>query len=227
MPPSPAGRDVDAPRPILRVGLTGGISSGKTTVAGFLAELGAFVLDADAIAHELMAPGGSAHDEVVERFGPEILDADGSIRRPVLARRIFLDRAEREALDAIVHPRILWEVERRIVRYLVTGHAPVAVVDAALLVESGAHRDLHQLVVVRCSRDVQLQRLMARSGLSAEEALARIDSQASLEDKLAAADYIIDTDTTLRETRHQTEQVYARLLGDFERRFGTPGRRSR
>ena len=214
---------MDPARPILRVGLTGGISSGKTTVAGFMAEMGAFVLDADVISHELMAQGGTAYDEVVERFGEEILDDDGNIDRRELGRRVFHEADAREALDGIVHPRVLAEVERRIDRYLVAGHSNVAVVDAALLVESGSHRKFHRLVVVRCSRDAQLQRLMARSGLPAEEALARIESQYALEAKLAVADYIIDTDATLRETRRDTETVFQRLLADYERLFGAPG----
>ncbi len=216
---------MDARRPILRVGLTGGISSGKTTVAGFMAEMGAFVLDADSIAHEMTAPGGAAHDDIVQRFGGDFFDAEGNLRRSQLARRIFTDATEREALNAIVHPKVIAEIERRLERYLVIGHAPVAVVDAALLVETGEYKRFHRLVVVRCGRDAQLQRLMARSGMSSDEALARIDSQYGLESKLAVADYIIDTDTTLRETRHETEQVYGKLLGDFERRFGEPGQR--
>jgi len=214
---------VEPARPILRVGLTGGISSGKTTVAGFMAEMGAFVLDADRIAHELMAAGGTAHAEVAERFGEEILNTAGDIDRRALGARVFRDAHARAALNAIVHPKVLAEIERRVDRYLVAGHSDVVVVDAALLVETGSHARFHRLVVVRCSRDAQLQRLMARSGLSAEEALARIESQSDLESKLAVADYVIDTDTTLRETRRETEQVYQRLLADFERLFGPPG----
>lgn len=210
-------------REILRVGLTGGISSGKTTVAGFMAEMGAFVLDADKMAHDLMAPGGTAYDEVVEHFGEEILNPHGGIDRRRLGSRIFADADAREALDAIVHPKILSEIERRIERYQATGHSNVAVVDAALLVESGAYRKFHRLVVVRCSRDAQLQRLMARSGLSAEDALSRIESQYALEAKLAVADYIVDTDATIRETRHETEQVYQKLAQDHARLFGEPG----
>ena len=210
-------------RRILRVGLTGGISSGKTTVAGFLAEMGAFVLDADVIAHELMAAGGTAHAEVLERFGPEILDKEGDIDRRDLGRRVFRDPHARAALNAIVHPKVLVEIERRIDRYLVAGHSNVSVVDAALLVESGANRRFHRLVVVRCSRDAQLQRLMARSGLSPEEAVARIDAQYDLKAKLAVADYVIDTDATLKETRRETELVYQKLLADFDSLFGAPG----
>ena len=212
-------------RPLLRVGLTGGIASGKTTVAGFMAEMGAFVVNADRIAHEVISPGGSAYHEVVARFGESILTPDGLVDRAELGRRVFSDVSERESLEAIVHPKVLAEVDRRLDRYRATGHSPVAVVDAALLVESGAYRRFDRLVVVRCSRDTQVQRLRSRSGLTADEAMARIESQWSLEQKLAVADYIVDTDATLRETRRGTEQVYARLLQDFERRHGPPGAR--
>lgn len=216
---------METARPVLRVGLTGGISSGKTTVAAFMAEMGAFVLDADRIAHELISPGGCAYHEVVDRFGDEIVGADGTIDRARLGRRIFADASERQALDAIVHPKVLAEIERRIERYQHSGHSALVVVDAALLVESGAYKKFERLVVVRCSRDAQLQRLTARSGMSADEALARIDAQLGLEQKLAVADYIIDTDATLRETRHETERVVGRLLQDFENRYGAPGSR--
>jgi dephospho-CoA kinase len=207
---------------ILRAGLTGGIASGKTTVAGFLEERGAFRIDADRIAHALMEPGGAAFGPVVERFGPEILDSEGRIRRAALAATVFRDPAALEALNALVHPRVTEEIDRRILFYAEVGRAPVVVVDAALLVESGFYRGLHKLVVVRCSRESQLRRLLARGGLSPEEALARIESQAPLETKLAVADYVIDTDTTLDETRRAAERVYAALLADFERIFGVP-----
>lgn len=216
---------MDGGRPILRVGLTGGIASGKTTVAGFMAEMGAYVLDADRIAHEVMAAGGSAHHAVVDRFGERILAPDGDLDRAALARLVFSDPSERESLNAIVHPKVIAETERRLERYRISGHSPIAVVDAALLVESGYYKRYDRLVVVRCGRDAQIQRLRSRSGLSPEEAVARIESQAGLEEKLSVADYIIDTDATIRETRRETEQVYARLLQDFERRHGAPGSR--
>ncbi len=211
-------------RAILRAGLTGGIASGKTTVAGFFAELGAYVLDADRIAHDLIRRDGEAFVEVVARFGDSILDEAGEIRRPALGRIVFSDPAALADLNAILHPRILPEAERRIAHYLGGGHATVAVLDAALLVEAGIHRKLDRLVVVRCSRDAQVRRLLAR-GMSSAEAEARIDAQAPLEEKIAVADYVIDTETTLRETRSQTERTYARLVGDFEEKFGPPGSR--
>lgn len=212
--------DQDEARPILRVGLTGGIASGKTTVAGILAELGAFVVDADRLAREVMAPGGAAHDRVVARFGRGILDASGEIVRPRLAELVFRDAEARRALDAIVHPEVRAEASRRIEAHLPRGTTPLAIFDAALLFESGAYREFDRLIVVRCSPACQLGRLLARDELTADEARARIESQARLEEKLAVADYVIDTESTLHETRRQTEQVYARLLDDFKKKFG-------
>jgi dephospho-CoA kinase len=214
------------PRPILKVGLTGGIASGKTTILAILAELGAFVLNADELAHEITAPGGSAHAELLARFGPEYFERDGTVRRRELGNLVFHDREARLALNAIVHPKVIAEVARRIDRYRISGRSPVAVVDAALLVESGAVPTFDRIVVTRCSREAQMQRLMARAGLAPEEALARIDSQASLEEKLAVAHYVIDTDVTLRETRQETERVWSRLLADYERLYGDPGTRT-
>lgn len=209
-------------RPMLRVGLTGGIASGKTTVAGFLAELGAFVLDADRIAHEAIGPWGAAHDDVLRRFGDRVTDGRGGIDRAALGRIVFRDPDARRDLEAIVHPRVHEEIARRVDRYLRTGHSPLVVVDAALLVESGTWKAYDRIVVLRCSRDTQIRRILARGRLSPEEAVDRIESQAPLEEKLAAADYVIDTDGTLRETRRQTEEVHASLLADFEAEFGGP-----
>jgi dephospho-CoA kinase len=207
-------------RPILRVGLTGGIASGKTTVGQRLAERGALVLDADLLAHLVMSRGGSAHDRILDRFGREILDDRGRIDRARLGERIFRDSDARCDLNAIVHPEVLREAERRIAGY--TGHSPIAVFDAALLVETGAHLQFHKLLVVRCSEESQIRRLLARDGLTAEEARIRIGAQGPLRDKLAAADYVIDTEGTLRDTRAQVDRTYAGLLEDFESRFGPP-----
>lgn len=209
-----------ASRPVLRVGLTGGIASGKTTVAGFLAEMGAFVQDGDRIAHEIMEPGGAAYEGVVECFGEAILERDRTISRQRLAALVFEDSEARRSLEAIVHPLIREVAARRLVRYLRTGHASVAVLDAALLVETGAHADHHRLVVVRCSEQTQMRRLVARGTMDASQAAARIRAQAPLGKKLELADYVIDTETTIKTTRRQTRQVYGSLIDDYEAMFG-------
>lgn len=211
---------MESSRPILRVGLTGGIASGKSTVARNLAELGAFVVDADQLAHEMMQPGGPAYDRVVRRFGRDILDDDGRIVRARLARQVFGDDRARLDLNSMVHPEVRAETERRIAECASEGRATIAVFDAALLVESGRHRDFHRVVVVRCRRETQIRRILARDGRSTADAEARIDSQAPMEDKLAVADYVIDTEGTLREARKRVEAVYAALRDDFTREFG-------
>ncbi len=200
-----------SPEPILEVGLTGGIACGKSSVAGYMAELGAFVIDADEIVQQVTAPRGSAYDDVVRRFGTGILDAEGRIDRPALAARVFNDAGELEALNSIVHPRVHVEARRRVAECAREGRATMAVFDAALLVETGAHKDFHRLVVVTCRRETQMQRLRER-GLGDAEATARIDAQAPVQAKVAVADHVIDTDCTLEETRRRTASVYAELL---------------
>ena len=202
-------------RKILAVGLTGGIASGKTTVAGFLGREGAHVIDADDIVHELLAPGGAAYDAVVDRFG-DVLFEDGNINRDRLGQRVFSDPEDRAALNRIVHPHVREQIRRRLVAFRRGNGGPIAVIEAALLVETGAYRDYDRLVVVRCARETQLQRLVEREGLSPAAARARVEAQAPLDEKLAVADYVIDTDTQIDETRRQTAGVYSALLEDFE-----------
>jgi dephospho-CoA kinase len=207
-------------RSILRAGLTGGIASGKSTVARFFDELGACVIDADDLARQVTAPGGSAHQRVVDRFGRETLQDDGSIDREALARLVFSDAAAREALNAIAHPAVRAEASRRMARCATERRSRVAIFDAALLVETGYYRELDQLVVLRCSPRTQQRRLEQRDGLSPKQAEARIAAQAPLERKLAVADHVIDTDVALEQTRAQTERVWMELLREYERRFG-------
>ena len=201
----------------LRVGLTGGIASGKTTVASTFRRLGAVIVDADAIAHALLEPGGSAYDAVVARFGAGILDDEKRIVRPALAGIVFSDAKARADLESILHPQILDQAERRTAFELARRPAPIAVVEAALLVETGSYRRFDRLVLAACSREAQLQRLTAR-GLTPEQAYARIESQGSLESKKAVADFVIDTEGTLEQTRAQSEQVYASLLAEHAER---------
>lgn len=211
---------MSAGRPILRVGLTGGVASGKSTVARILAELGALVLDADEIAHRAIDPDGAAHEQVLARFGRGLLDEQGRVDRSRLARQVFRDATARRELNAIVHPVVRAEIDRGIADLARRSGPSIAVVDAALLVETGAYRDFHRLIVVRCDRATQLRRLVARDGASREDAEGRLEAQAPLEEKLAQADYVIDTETTLVQTRAQTQRVYANLLVDFQERFG-------
>jgi len=198
---------------MLRVGLTGGLASGKSTVAALFRNLGAFHLDADRIAHELLAPGGGAEAEVVARFGRGIVGSGEAIDRKALAAIVFADPKSLADLNALVHPKVREEIARRVASEASSpAAAPVALVDAALLVESGMHRDLDALVVVTCRDTTQIARAVARGGLTEEEARARVDAQAPLADKLAAADYVIDNEGSLEDTKRQVRDVWEALL---------------
>lgn len=198
---------------MLRVGLTGGLAAGKSTVAAYFRELGAFHIDADRIARELLAPGGGAEREVVARFGGEIVGPDGAIDRRAVAAAVFSDPRALADLNAIVHPKVRKEIARVIAaEEAVASPKPVALVDAALLVESGIHRDLDALIVVTCPEETQVARAVSRGGLTEAEARERIAAQAPLADKLAAADYVIDNDGSLEDTKRQVRGVWNELL---------------
>ena len=197
---------------MLRTGLTGGLASGKSTVAAFFRELGAFHVDADRIVHELLAPGGAAETEVVARFGRGIVGAGGVIDRKALGTIVFADPRARAELNAIVHPKVRAEIARRLAAHASgPAVAPVAIVDAALLVESGIPLDLDALVVVACDEATQLARAVGR-GLTEEDARARIAAQAPIEAKIATADFVIDNDGSLDETRRRVGAVWEELL---------------
>lgn len=199
---------------MLRVGLTGGLASGKSTVAAFFRELGAYHVDADVIAHELLAPGGAAVDEVVACFGHGIVGTGEAIDRKALAAIVFADPKALADLNAIVHPKVRVEIARRVATRAASASppAPVALIDAALLVETGMHRDVDTLVVVSCDEETQVARAVARGGLTEDEARSRIAAQAPLAAKRAAADFVIDNDGSLDETKRQVGAVWEALL---------------
>jgi len=195
---------------MLRLGLTGGIASGKSAVAGMLRELGFPVLDADALAHRLMEPGQPAHDEVLREFGAEIAGADGRIDRGNLAAVVFADRGKLERLNGIVHPRVLEEMQRQFAEWESRDTLGAAFVEAALIIEAGYHKLLDGVVVTWCKPEQQLERLLAR-GFSAEEARRRIAAQMPVEEKLRYATERIDCSGTLEETRKQVAALAAKL----------------
>jgi len=199
---------------MLRVGLTGGLASGKSTVAAFFRELGAFHVDADRIAHELLAPGGGAEREVIARFGGGIVSNNGAIDRKALAAIVFSDSRALADLNALVHPKVRKEIGRRIAdQESGTSPAEVALIDAALLVESGIHNDLDALIVVACPEETQIARAVARGGLTEAEARSRIAAQAPLAQKLAVADHIVDNGASLDETKRQVHRMWEALRG--------------
>ena len=195
---------------MLRVGLTGGIGCGKSVVAAMLREQGFLVLDADTLAHQLVEPGQPAYDDVLQEFGKGVCDASGKIDRAKLAAIVFAEPAKLARLNQIVHPRVAEAQERQFIEWQRTHPRGVAVVEAALLVEAGAHNRLDRLVVVWCRPEQQIERLLER-GMSAEEAQRRIASQMPLEEKRRLAEFQIDCSGTIEDTRQQVERLAAQL----------------
>lgn len=198
---------------MLRVGLSGGIGSGKSTVAQRLAEHGAVVVDADALAREVVAPGTDGLAALVQRFGEEILDGSGALDRPALAARAFRDEEARADLNAITHPRI-GELTRQ--RMAEAPDDAVVVHDMPLLVEAGTEADYHLVLVVDAPEGTRVQRLVER-GLDADDARARIRAQATTEQRRAAADVWLDNTGTTEELRAAVDEVHAHRLRPFER----------
>jgi len=199
---------------MLRAGLTGGIASGKSAVAKMLREHKCRVLEADKIAHAVIEPGEPAYDDVVREFGKEILVSDGRVDRSKLARVVFADRARLARLNEIVHPRVVDALEEEFKELKRARFDGVAVVEAALLVESNYYQKLERLIVVSCRPEQQLERLtnsQTGRGMSRAEAEQRIASQMPVDQKRALADDQIDTSGTLDETRTQVEALVARL----------------
>jgi dephospho-CoA kinase len=192
---------------MLKVGLTGGIATGKSYVVSVLRELGCEVIDADQVARQVVEPGQPALDEIVRRFGAEMLTPEGTLDRARLGAAIFADPEKRQALNAIVHPRVFEAQAKWFAEVEARNPRAIAVVDAALMIETGSYRRFDTLVVVHCEPQLQLERLIARNGLTREEAAARIAAQMPSEEKLAFADHSIDTTRGFEETRRQVEAL--------------------
>lgn len=197
---------------MLRVGLTGSIGVGKTFVAGVFAQLGCHVMDADDVARDVVAPGSEALARVVSEFGVRILQADGTLDRKKLGALVFANPAKRKRLNSLLHPYIIQEQDLRLREWESTDPQGIGIVDAALMIESGGSKRFDKLIVVHCRPEIQLARLMARNNFTREEAEQRIRSQMSQEEKLAFADYSIDTSEGFEVTRVRTEEVHRQLL---------------
>lgn len=195
---------------MLRLGLTGGIASGKSAVAAMLRELGFSVLDADSLAHRLIERGQPAYEEVLREFGSAIINGQGRVDRAKLGAVVFADRARLDRLNAIVHPRVAEVVQRQFDEWQREGTRDAAFVEAALLIESGIRQRLDGLVVAWCRPEQQIERLAAR-GLSEDEARRRIAAQMPVEEKLRHATEKIDCSGTLEQTRQQVESLGVRL----------------
>lgn len=198
----------------MRVGLTGGVGSGKSTVAAMFAELGAVIIDADAIAREVVEPGTPGFAAVVERFGDDVVREDGSLDRPALAAVVFADAAQRQALNAIVHPL----VGGRMADLMQAAPAgSIVVLDVPLLVENNSAGGFDAVVVVEADRDVRLARLAVR-GMSEADARERMKAQASDEQRRAVADEVIVNNGSLDELRKRVHEVWEGL----QRRASAP-----
>ena len=191
---------------MLLVGLTGGIGSGKSTVARMLEERGAVVFDADLLAREAVEPGTQGHTAVIERFGADVLAPGGELDREALASIVFADPSARRDLEQIVHPEVRRLFAEGSEAYRDTDR--IVVFSAPLLVESGMHTAFEILVVISATVATQIERLMRQRGMSEASIRARIDAQAPLEDKAAVADFLVDNEGTLAELQSQVERLW-------------------
>ena len=197
---------------MLKVGLTGGIGSGKSTVSRSFARLGAQVVDADEVAREVVLPGKPAWTKLRQTFGSEFFHPDGRLKRRKLRRLVFADPEQRSRLNAIVHPEVMREIDLRSGQLTSSAKNAVVLVDVPLLLEVGVAHRFDIVVVVYASQSVQMKRLMQRDGLSREEATQALSVQMDLREKAEQADFIIDNSGTLEETQNQVEKVWQELL---------------
>lgn len=200
---------------MLIVALTGGIASGKSVVADVLYSLGCFVESADQTAHLLMAPGTFAWKKIVNHFGGDILNSDRTINRAKLGAIVFAEEKERHFLNQTLHPLVMKKKKDQISRLRKQGRYKIYVSEAALTIEAGFAGFFDKIVLVDCPREVQVERLAARDGLSRRLALQRIKSQMPSEDKRVHADYIIDSSETVQSTIEQAERLYRNLMMDY------------
>jgi dephospho-CoA kinase len=194
----------------MRVGLTGGVASGKSTVSRMLAELGAVVIDADLLAREVVGRGTDGLDEVVAAFGSQVLTPTGELDRPALGARVFADETKRRDLEAIIHPRVRARAAE------IEASAPqgsLIVHDIPLLAETGQGAAFDAVVVVDVPSELQVERMVRERGWTPAEAQSRIAAQASREDRRAIATYVIENTGTIEELRRRVAEVFARLRG--------------
>ena len=196
---------------MLRVGLTGGLASGKSFVGHALASLGCRLIEADDLGHQVLLPGAEVYDGVVAEFGNGILDPDGRIDRRKLAAIVFEKPELLEKLNRLVHPAVVAREERLIAEIGRADPRAIAVVEAAILVETGRYKSFDRLIVVACTLELQMERALERGTHSKEEILARLSRQLPLEEKLRVADYVIDTSGPKEATLEQVRKVYGAL----------------
>lgn len=194
------------------VGLTGGIATGKSLVAGELKKCGAHIIDADKIAREIVEPGKPAYNEIVKEFGTDILKPDNTLDRKALAKIVFCDPVALDKLNNITHPRIRERVKEEARRLSAEGDSLI-VLDVALLIEMGVRYEVEKIIIVYSDAEQQIERLMKRDNLTRGEALKRLSCQMDIKEKLKYADYVIDNSGQLDETIEQTRALFSELEG--------------
>jgi len=196
---------------MLRVGLTGGIASGKSTVGRMLGELGCRVIDSDRITRQLFEAGSPVNAAVAEAFGPRVVASDGTIDRKILGELVFENTELRQKLNSIVHPAINQRQSEFLAHAAAEDSHAIGIVEAALIVEVGTYKNYDKVIVVTCSPKIQRERLRERSGLTPQQIETRIASQMPLEEKIKVADFVIDNSGDIGKTRQQVEEVYRQL----------------
>ena len=196
---------------MLKVGLTGGLASGKSFVGRALAELGCLLIQADQLGHQVLEPGGEAYRAVVDEFGPDILSADATIDRRALGAKVFSNPELLDKLNSLVHPPVRARTKALLDAFATTHPGGIAVIEAAILIETGGFRSYDRLIVAICTPEQQIERAMSRDHLTREETLARMSRQMPLEEKVKFADYVIDTSGAKEHTLAQTRVVYETL----------------
>ena len=196
---------------MLLVGLTGGIATGKSLVSQILKELGAYIIDADKIARQVVEPEKPAWFEIVKFFGRDIINKDKTINRKRLGEIIFNDPVKKRKLEEIVHPKVIEEENRLVKEYGRKNPNGIVIIDAALLIEAGSHKRVDKLIVVYADKETQFKRLSERDGLSRADAEKRTASQLPLDKKVKMADFVIDNSKGIEETQRQTIDIFNKL----------------
>ncbi len=196
---------------MLKVGLTGGLACGKTLVGEALAAMGCRLIQADRLGHEVLAPGGEAYEAVLREFGTAVLAPDGTIDRRKLADQVFGHPERLARLNELVHPPVVRREEKFMEQLAAEDPHAIAVVEAAILIETGSYRRFDRLILVTCDKETQIRRSMKRDGVTREQALARLERQLPLEEKRKFADYVIDTSGTKEQTVDKVRQIYESL----------------
>jgi len=208
-------------RSFLLVGLTGGIATGKSTVTEAFRHLGCVIIDADVLAREVVEPGEPALTRIVEAFGRGVLRPDGTLDRKALGAIVFGDADKRRRLEAITHPEIRARLDQRLAELAAQGFEGIVVFDAPVMIESGNYRTMDRLVVVLTDEETQAARLVAREGMTRDEAARRIASQMPVAEKAKLADYVIDNRGDRASTEAQAREVHSALLDDLRARART------